>query len=141
MNEMQPILKELMDSLRRCKTCITDGIDATFGAKLRVELQDILKELDLIESDTVSRCASVQIHFDSLPALPAIFRQMSNRLRLHFRNTDSEIAESMICCCNQSMIRIQRIANSAHTDLMTSLLLHRFLGCLAASVRSLQHFL
>ena len=132
----------MMQALQSYRSFLNDGCDAASQASLHDLLTQLQRELDLIEADILAKAASIGLHFDGLPSVSYYLRKFKNRLILHFRNSDSAVAESMIRCATDCIITISRVRyESEGTDPCIEQLLQRFQCCLNISARYFRAYL
>lgn len=143
MNSKYQILAALINESRYLQSGIRDGMDAASAAALRGTLTWMLRELESGEREAYTLADSLGLHTDGLPPLSRLLTGGVFRVKLHFRCTDSFVAELLIRRITESMIRVQREVNRAEDSPgpATDLLLHRFQCCTYGSVRNLQPFL
>lgn len=142
MNETQYLINVMMESVRICRSCVYDCLEAVSGAALRSFLSQVLRELDGIETELTAKAMGLEVYFDALPPLSYYFTKLRNRLILHFKKTDSAVAERMICCCTTCSIRITRAKNADNLSESTAdLIFERLHGCLNATVRNCRNYL
>lgn len=138
----QYLINAMMESVRFSRSCVYDCLDAGSDASLRSFLQQVALELDGIEAELTARAMGLEVYFDSLPPLSYYLAKMKNRLILHFKNSDSAVAERMICCCTDCSIRITRAKNAQDvSESPFELIFERLLGCLNATIRSCRTYL
>ena len=132
----------MMRSLQSYRSFLNDGADAASQASLHDLLGQLHRELDLIEAEILAKSASVGLHFDSLPPLSYYLKKFRNRLTLHFRNSDSAVAESIIRCATNCIITISRARNETDTaDPVTEQLYQRLHWCFNMSLRHFKSYL
>ena len=143
MTDTRLIMTAVIHASRFCQTGVRDGMDAASGAALRKTLGMLLRELDSIESEAYTMAQSFGINFDGLPPLPHLLSAAKSRVRLHFHNSDSCVSELLIQIGTKTMVDLIKVRNRTvdSADTGTELLLHRLLGCINASIRSLQAYL
>ena len=143
MNSKYQILAALINESRYLQSGIRDGMDAASAAALRGTLTWMLRELESGEREAYTLADSLGLHTDGLPPLSRLLTSGVFRVKLHFRCTDSFVAELLIRRITESMIRIQKEVNQAEDPPgpAMALLLHRFQCCTYGSVRNLQPFL
>lgn len=142
MNGTQYLITVMMESVRICRSCVCDCLEAGSGAALRNFLVEVLRELDGIEAELTAKAMGLEVYFDALPPLSYYLLRFKNRLILHFKNSDSAVAERIICCCTSCSIRISRAKNLEQASESTAdLIFERLLCCLNASIRSCRTYL
>lgn len=142
MNETQFFLKAMMESVQMCRSFVADGIEAASEASFRKFLSQLQGELDGIESALTANAKELEIYSDELPPLSYYQNRIRNRLFLHFKNSDSAVAESIIRCCTDCMIRITRSNNLAcESSINAQILFHRMIGHLNVAIRTCGFYL
>ncbi len=142
MNGTNLILSCLFDGTRSCQTALKDGQDAASCASLKTKLHLILREVDALEMEIRTLSSSRGLEFDGLPPISHILAHGRARIRLHFRNSDSAVAEMLINTFSKTVIPLMKSKNQCHDpEPQTEYLTQRYLGCVSAAVRNLQEYL
>ena len=142
MIETQSLIQSMMESLQFFLSCLNDGADAASETSLLDLLAQLQQELNRFESEISVKAATLDLHFDSLPPVSHYLRKFKNRLILHFKNSDSAVAESMIRCATQCIITITRTKHDVKSvDPNTEQLFQRLHCCLNMSLRYFRAYL
>lgn len=143
MNDTLTLLTTLFQSVQYCQTKIRDCMDAASQESLLRMLALHAEEADALESEIRAKAQQLGLYFDGLPPISHLLSIGLTRIKLHFRNTDSFIAELLIRTVTNSMIQIQKKCNSlqAEYDPHAELLVQRFLGYASATIRNMREYL
>ena len=140
--ETQKLIQSMMGALLFYRSCLNDGADAASETALLDLLGQLQREMNRLESEISIKAASLDLHFDSLPPVSHYLRKFKNRVILHFKNSDSAVAESMIRCATQCIIAITRTKHDVKSvDPDTEQLFQRLHCCLNMSFRYFRAYL
>ena len=142
MSNSSAILITAINCIRYCQSVSKDCFDAAYNTGLRSSISVTLRELDEIESGIMTYCHGFDQHFDSLPPISDLIAQLRIRIMLHFKPTDSHIAEQMIRALTDSRITLVRASNQTSLrDQISAVLIHRLLGSFAVCAKSFHSYL
>ena len=142
MKTSKEVLTSILKTTQMGQTGIRSVLDRAMGSDMRQALNSQLREYDSIETE--ARTMAIQRGWD-LEDLDLALRFMSDmtaRMRLNGRNTDSKIAGMMIQGNTQGMIKgLKTIHQFSSEDEPIKTLSQKLLDCENANIRQMQRFL
>lgn len=142
MKTSKEVLTSILKTTQMGQTGIRSVLDRAMGSDIRQALNSQLREYDSIESE--ARTMAVQRGWDLEDLDPALrlMSDMTARMRLNGRNTDSKIAGMMIQGNTQGMIKgLKTIHQFSSEDEPIKTLSQKLLDCENANIRQMQRFL
>lgn len=142
MKTSKDVLTSILKTTQMGQTGIRSVLDRAMGSDMRQALNSQLREYDSIESE--ARTMAVQRGWDLEDLDPALrlMSDMTARMRLNGRNTDSKIAGMMIHGNTQGMIKgLKTIHQFSSEDEPIKTLSQKLLDCENANIRQMQQFL
>lgn len=142
MKTSKEVLTSILKTTQMGQTGIRSVLDRAMGSDMRQALNSQLREYDSIESE--ARTMAVQRGWDLEDLDPALrlMSDMTARMRLNGRNTDSKIAGMMIQGNTQGMIKgLKTIHQFSSEDEPIKTLSQKLLDCENANIRQMQQFL
>lgn len=142
MKTSKEVLTSILKTTQMGQTGIRSVLDRAMGSDMRQALNSQLREYDSIESE--ARTMAVQRGWDLEDLDPALrlMSDMTARMRLNGRNTDSKIAGMMIQGNTQGMIKgLKTIHQFSSEDEPIKTLSQKLLDCENANIRQMQRFL
>lgn len=142
MKTSKEVLTSILKTTQMGQTGIRSVLDRAMGSDMRQALNSQLREYDSIESE--ARTMAIQRGWDLEDLDPALrlMSDMTARMRLNGRNTDSKIAGMMIQGNTQGMIKgLKTIHQFSSEDEPIKTLSQKLLDCENANIRQMQQFL
>lgn len=142
MKTSKEVLTSILKTTQMGQTGIRSVLDRAMGSDMRQALNSQLREYDSIETE--ARTMAVQRGWDLEDLDPALrfMSDMTARMRLNGRNTDSKIAGMMIQGNTQGMIKgLKTIHQFSSEDEPIKTLSQKLLDCENANIRQMQRFL
>ena len=142
MKTSKEVLTSILKTTQMGQTGIRSVLDRAMGSDMRQALNSQLREYDSIETE--ARTMAVQRGWDLEDLDPALrfMSDMTARMRLNGRNTDSKIAGMMIQGNTQGMIKgLKTIHQFLSEDEPIKTLSQKLLDCENANIRQMQRFL
>lgn len=142
MRTSKEVLTSILKTTQMGQTGIRSVLDRAMGSDMRQALNSQLREYDSIETE--ARTMAIQRGWDLEDLDPALrfMSDMTARMRLNGRNTDSKIAGMMIQGNTQGMIKgLKTIHQFSSEDEPIKTLSQKLLDCENANIRQMQRFL
>ncbi len=142
MKTSKEVLTSILKTTQMGQTGIRSVLDRAMGSDMRQALNSQLREYDSIETE--ARTMAIQRGWDLEDLDPALrfMSDMTARMRLNGRNTDSKIAGMMIQGNTQGMIKgLKTIHQFSSEDEPIKTLSQKLLDCENANIRQMQRFL
>lgn len=142
MKTSKEVLTSILKTTQMGQTGIRSVLDRAMGSDMRQALNSQLREYDSIETE--ARTMAIQRGWDLEDLDPALrfMSDMTARMRLNGRNTDSKIAGMMIQGNTQGMIKgLKTIHQFSSEDDPIKTLSQKLLDCENANIRQMQQFL
>ena len=142
MKTSKEVLTSILKTTQMGQTGIRSVLDRAMGSDMRQALNSQLREYDSIETE--ARTMAIQRGWDLEDLDPALrfMSDMTARMRLNGRNTDSKIAGMMIQGNTQGMSKgLKTIHQFSSEDEPIKTLSQKLLDCENANIRQMQRFL
>lgn len=142
MKTSKEVLTSILKTTQMGQTGIRSVLDRAMGSDMRQALNSQLREYDSIETE--ARTMAIQRGWDLEDLDPALrfMSDMTARMRLNGRDTDSKIAGMMIQGNTQGMIKgLKTIHQFSSEDEPIKTLSQKLLDCENANIRQMQRFL
>lgn len=142
MKTSKEILSSILKTTQMGQVGIRSVLDTSMRPGLRKALESQLQEYDSIETE--AHLLATQRGWDLNELDPAVrfMADMTTRMRLNGRNSDSKIAGMMIHGNTKGMIKgLKNIHQYAGQDGQIDILSQKLLDCETANIRQMQSFL
>ena len=142
MKNGKEILSAILKTTQIGQTGIRSVLDSSMRPSLRKVLEAQLREYDSIETEAHAIAAQRGWDLRELDPAMRIMTDLSTRMKLHRRNSDSKIADMMIQGNTKGLIKgLKNIHQFPGTDSQICILSQKLLDCETANIRQMQTFL
>ena len=142
MKNSKEILSSLLKTTQMGQVGIRSVLDTSMRPGLRKALESQLHEYDSIETEAHSIATQRGWEVPELDPAVRFMSDMSVRMRLNGKNTDSKIADMMIKGNTKGMVKgLKNWHQFAGQDEQLGILSQKLLDCETANIRQMQGFL
>ena len=142
MKNSKEILSSLLKTTQVGQSGIRSVLDTSMRPGLRKALESQLQEYDSIETEVHALASQRGWELKELDPALRMMADMTTRMRLNGRNTDSKIAGMMIQGNTRGMIKgLKNLHQFANQDAQVHILSQKLLDCETANIRQMQSFL
>lgn len=142
MKTNQELLSSILKTTQMGQIGIRSVLDIGMRPGLRRELQSQLREYDFIEREAHAIAAQRGWEVKELDPAVRFMADMTTRMKLKGRGSDSKIADMMILGNTRGMVKgLRNIHRAADTDERVRTLSQKLLDCETANIRQMQPFL
>ena len=142
MKNSKEILSSLLKTTQMGQSGIRSVLDTSMRPGLRKALESQLQEYDSIETEVHALASQRGWELKELDPALRMMADMTTRMRLNGRNTDSKIAGMMIQGNTRGMFKVlKKLLLFANQDALGHILSQKLLDCETANIRQMQSFL
>ncbi len=142
MKNSKQLLTSLLKTTQMGQVGIRSVLDTSMRPGLRKALESQLHEYDSIETEAHSIATQRGWELNELDPAVRFMADMSVRMRLNGKNTDSKIAGMMIQGNTRGMIKgLKDLHQFAGQDEQVGILSQKLLDCETANIRQMQGYL
>ena len=142
MKNSKEILSSVLKTTQMGQVGIRSVLDTSMRPGLRKALESQLHEYDSIETEAHSIATQRGWELEELDPAVRFMADMTTRMKLNGRNSDSKIAGMMIEGNTKGMIKgLKNLHQFAGQDEKISILSQKLLDCETANIRQMQGFL
>lgn len=142
MKNSKELLSSLLKTTQMGQVGIRSVLDTSMRPGLRKALESQLHEYDSIETEAHSIATQRGWDLSELDPAVRFMTDMSVRMRLNGKNTDSKIAGMMIQGNTRGMIKgLKNLHQFAGQDEQIGILSQKLLDCETANIRQMQGYL
>ena len=142
MKNSKELLSSLLNTTQMGQVVIRSVLDTSMRPGLRKALESQLHEYDSIETEAHSIATQRGWDLSELDPAVRFMADMSVRMRLNGKNTDSKIAGMMIQGNTRGMIKgLKDLHQFAGQDEQIGILSQKLLDCETANIRQMQGYL
>ena len=142
MKKSKELLSSLLKTTQMGQVGIRSVLDTSMRPGLRKALESQLHEYDSIETEAHSIATQRGWDLSELDPAVRFMTDMSVRMRLNGKNTDSKIAGMMIQGNTRGMIKgLKNLHQFAGQDEQIGILSQKLLDCETANIRQMQGYL
>ena len=142
MKNSKELLSSLLKTTQMGQVGIRSVLDTSMRPSLRKALESQLHEYDSIETEAHSIATQRGWDLSELDPAVRFMTDMSVRMRLNGKNTDSKIAGMMIQGNTRGMIKgLKNLHQFAGQDEQIGILSQKLLDCETANIRQMQGYL
>ena len=142
MKNSKELLSSLLKTTQMGQVGIRSVLDTSMRPGLRKALESQLHEYDSIETEAHSIATQRGWDLSELDPAVRFMADMSVRMRLNGKNTDSKIAGMMIQGNTRGLIKgLKNIHQFANQDAQVQTVCQKLLDCESANIRQMQGYL
>lgn len=142
MKHGKDLLSSVVKTAQMGQIGIRSVLDAPIGPDLRGALESQLREYDSIETEAHALASQRGWEVSELDPATRLMADMSVRMRLNGRDTDSKVAAMMIQGNTRGMIKgLKNLHRSAQQESAVQTLSQKLLDCETANIRQMQPYL
>ncbi len=142
MKSNKQVLTSLLKTTQMGQVGIRSVLDTSMQPGLRSALEDQLREYDSIESEIHALSTQRGWELSELDSSIRMMADMTTRMRLTGRNSDSKIAAMMIQGNTRGMIKeLKNLHQCPQKDAQVQILARKLLDCENANIRQMQPYL
>lgn len=142
MKNSKEILSSVIKTAQMGQIGIRSVLDTSMRPSLRKALESQLQEYDAIETEAHTIASQRGWELKELDPGIRMMTDMMTRMRLHGRNTDSQIADMMIQGNTKGMVKgLKNIHQFPSQDSQVQVISQKLLDCETANIRQMQGYL
>ena len=139
MKNSKEILSSVIKTAQMGQIGIRSVLDTSMRPSLRKALESQLQEYDAIETEAHTIASQRGWELKELDPGIRMMTDMMTRMRLHGRNTDSQIADMMIQGNTKGMVKgLKNIHQFPSQDSQVQVISQKLLDCETANIRQMQ---
>ena len=142
MKNSKEILSSVVKTAQMGQTGIRSVLDTSMRPSLRKDLESQLREYDSIETEAHTIASQRGWELKELDPGVRMMTDMMTRMKLHGRNTDSQIADMMIQGNTRGMVKgLKNLHQFPSSDSQVQMVSQKLLDCETANIRQMQGYL